>query len=219
MIYSARVNPRGLLRLFRTIACGIALLAAMGMARAQTGLTLRGDSVEGLPGHDVTLTFRADGFWQITEGMGTIQWDPQVMDYVHAGDFGIPEIDEGTFTLIPSGKLSFDWSSDNILGNTLADGSVLFSLTFNVRGSPGEATTVAFTNGWTELHFESAENINLPFSSMPGGVAVVPEPAVTTLLAIGWMMLAVRSRRVAGRWMAAVAGTCQGSRLGLERAR
>lgn len=164
------------------------------MARAQTGLTLRGDSAQGLPGHDVTLTFRADGFWQITQGMGTIQWDPAVMDYVHAGDFGIPEIDEGTFSLIPSGKLTFDWSSDNILGNTLADGTVLFSLTFDVRGNAGDTTTVAFTDGWTPLHFESAENIDLPFSSVAGNVTVVPEPGTTGLLALGALALVARRR-------------------------
>jgi hypothetical protein len=108
--------------------------------------------------------------------MGTIQWNPQVIDYVHAGDFGIPEINEGTFSRIPEGMLSFDWSSDDVLGSTLSDGSVLFSLTFGVRGDLGAATSVAFTNGWTELHFESAESIDLPFSSIAGNVAVVPEP-------------------------------------------
>jgi hypothetical protein len=177
----------------------LALLVVAGAAQAQTGLTLRGDSADGLPGRDVTLTFRADGFWQITEGMGTIQWDPSVMDYVHAGDFGIPEIDEGTFSLIPSGKLIFDWSSNNILGNTLADGSVLFSLTFNVRGEAGDTTSVAFTDGWTPLHFESAENIDLPFSSVPGSVTVVPEPGATAaVLALGVLICAVIRLR-AGR--------------------
>lgn len=167
-------------------------------APAQTELTLRGDSVTGLPGQNVTLTFRVDDFFSITEGMGTIQWDPQVIDYVHAGDFGIPAIDEGTFTLIPSGKLSFDWSSDSILGNTLPNGSVLFSLTFAVRGDPGAATTVAFTNGWTPLHFESPESINLPFSTVAGNVAVVPEPRATAAaLALGLLTLVLRRRRKA----------------------
>lgn len=182
-------NPSRGSRLERAVACwlvALALLAAAGpLARAQTGLTLRGDAVAGSPGSGVTLTFRVEGFWQITQGMGTIQWDPHVMDYVSAGDFGIPEVDEGTFTLIPSGKLAFDWSSDNILGNTLSNDTVLFSLTFNVRGDPGDATTVAFTNAFTPLHFESVENIDLPFSSVAGAVTVVPEPGTAALLAAG----------------------------------
>lgn len=167
-----------------------------GMARAQTGLTLRGDSVEGVEGRDVTVLFRVEGFWEITQGMGTIQWDPHVMDYVSAGDFGIPPLDAGTFTLIPSGKLAFDWNSNSLLGNTLADGAVLFSLTFSVRGAPGDATTVAFTNGWTPLHFESAESVDLPFSSVAGTVAVVPEPGMWAIVA----PLALAGLALGRRW-------------------
>ncbi len=190
------MNRHLALNLLAVLAC---LLGSLGFAQAQTGLTLRGDAVTGGTGDVVTVVFRTEGFWQITEGMGTIQWTPEVMDYVHAGDFGIPEITNGTFSLIPSGKLIFQWSSDNITGNTLADGTVLFSLTFGVRGSAGESTSVAFTNGWTPLHFESAENINLPFSSDPATVSVVPEPASGLLVLTGLAggLLWYRRRRMA----------------------
>jgi hypothetical protein len=163
------------------VACGLLLLAAP-RGLAQTGLTLKGEVVSGLPDGDVTIRFRTEGFWEITQGMGTIQWDSHVADYVSAGDFGIPELNEGTFSRIPEGMLIFDWSSNSSLGNTLADGTVLFSLTFGVRGAPDDTTSVDFTNGWTALHFESAENINLPFSSVAGEITVVPEPTATTLL-------------------------------------
>lgn len=174
--------------------CGLLLLAAP-QGRAQTGLTLKGEVVSGLPGGVVTIRFRTEGFWEITQGMGTIQWDPHVADYMSAGDFGIPELNEGSFSRIPEGMLTFNWNSNSSLGNTLADGSVLFSLTFGVRGAPGDTTTVAFTNGWTALHFESAENINLPFSSVPGNVTVVPEPASSMLLALGIAIFAIGRRR------------------------
>jgi hypothetical protein len=178
--------------------CALVLLATP-QGRAQTGLILKGEVVSGLPNGDVTIRFRTEGFWQITQGMGTIQWDSHVADYVSAGDFGIPELNEGTFSRIPEGMLTFDWSSNSSLGNTLADGSVLFSLTFNVRGDAGDTTAVAFTDGWTPLHFESAENIDLPFSSVPGSVTVVPEPGATTaVLALG-VLLCAAGRLRAGR--------------------
>jgi hypothetical protein len=178
--------------------CALLLLVAP-QGWAQT-LTLKGEVVSGLSDGDVTIRFRTEGFWEITQGMGTIQWDPHVADYVSAGDFGIPELNEGTFSRIPEGMLTFDWDSNNSVGNTLADGTVLFSLTFGVRGSPGDTTSVEFTNGWTALHFESAVNINLPFSSVPGGITVVPEPSTTAwfgttfLLALcGWRAVARRT--------------------------
>jgi hypothetical protein len=176
----------------------LALFATAGIARAQTDLTLRGDSVDGYLGQNVTLDFRVENFWQITEGIGTIQWDPHVIDYVSAGDFGIPAINAGTFSRIPEGMLTFDWSSGANLGDTLPNGTVLFSLTFEVRGNPGEMTTVAFTNGWTPLQFESPESDNLPFSTVSGNVAVVPEPGGTAaVLALGILAL-VASRRWVG---------------------
>gem|GEM_PF-4086102 len=168
------------------VFCGLSLLAAP-LGRAQT-LTLKGEVVSGQSNGDVTIRFRTEGFWEITQGMGTIQWDSHVADYVSAGDFGIPELNEGTFSRIPEGMLTFDWSSNSSLGNTLADGTVLFSLTFGVRGAPGDTTSVDFTNGWTSLHFESAENINVPFSSVPGEITVVPEPDITTWL-VGALLL------------------------------
>jgi hypothetical protein len=179
--------------------CGLLLLVAP-QGWAQTGLTLKGEIVSGLPNGDVTIRFRTEGFWEITQGMGTIQWDSHVADYVSAGDFGIPELNEGTFSRIPEGMLTFDWSSNSSLGNTLADGTVLFSLTFGVRGAPGDATSVDFTNAWTALHFESAENINLPFSSVPGGITVVPEPSATTLLVVA-LLLGLCGWRQWPRWM------------------
>ncbi len=166
------------------LAALVCLFGALGSAQAQTGLTLRGDTVMGAAGDEVTVVFRTEGFWQITQGMGTIQWTPQVMDYVHAGDFGIPEITNGTFSLIPTGRLIFQWTG-NPLGNTLPDGSILFSLTFGLHGSPGDSTTVAFTDSWTELHFESMENDNLPFSSDPANVSIVPEPTSGLLVLAG----------------------------------
>lgn len=169
------------------------LTVSTSLGWPQTGLTLRGEVAEGAQGADVTLVFRTEGFWEITDGMGTIQWDPLVMDYVTAGDFGIPDLDSGAFTRIPEGMLSFEWSSDDLLGNTVPDGTVLFSLTFGLRGSPGASTTVAFTNGFTPLHFESVENLNLPFTSVPGKVSVVPEPAAALMVLVsGILMVAIR---------------------------
>jgi hypothetical protein len=177
------------------------LLLVAPQGWTQTWLTLKGEVVSGLPDGDVTIRFRTEGFWEITQGMGTIQWDSHVADYVSAGDFGIPELNEGSFSRIPEGMLTFNWSSNSSLGNTLADGTVLFSITFGVRGSPGDTTSVNFTNAWTALHFESAENINLPFSSVPGGIRVVPEPAAAAWLIAalllglcGWRQLLRRYR-------------------------
>lgn len=183
-----------------TFAAAFAMFFALAtLGHAQDGLTLRGDSVQGVFGQEVTVVFRVEGFWQITEGEGTIQWDSHVIDYVRAGDFGIPEIDAGTFTLIPEGMLTFQWNSDNELGNTLENGSILFSLTFGLHGEPGDSTSVAFSNGWTPLHFESAEEINLPFSSDAGGVSIVPEPSVVSLVVAGLLAFGLKRRSRSGR--------------------
>lgn len=176
----------------------VLLGASADIGWTQTGLTLRGDVAEGENGEDVRIVFRTEGFWEITQGMGTIQWDPQVMDYVSAGDFGIPELDNAAFSRIPEGMLIFDWSANSSLGNTLPDGTILFSLTFDIRGAPGDTTTVAFTNGWTPLHFESAESDDLPFTSVSGTVSVVPEPS-TALLAIGGIISVAAFRRPRSR--------------------
>ncbi len=189
------MRTRPAFHLLAALAC---LLGSLSLGRAQTGLTLRGDTVMGSTGDEVTVVFRTQGFWQITEGMGTIQWTPEVMDYVHAGDFGIPEISNGTFSLIPTGRLIFQWTG-NPLGNTLPDGAILFSLTFGLHGSPGDSTTVAFTDSWTELHFESAESVNLPFSSDPANVSIVPEPASSLLVFAGLAGCLLWRRRVAFR--------------------
>ncbi len=190
-MHSLRIIFCDVPRVWHNVLFALFLVASVGNGWGQTGLTLRGDIVEGEVGEDIKVVFRGEGFWQITEGMGTIQWDPQVMDYVNAGDFGIPELDNGSFSRIPEGMLTFDWSSDSLLGNTLPDGTILFSLTFDIRGLPGDTTTVAFTDGWTPLHFESAESINLPFSSVPGTVSVVPEPSAALLAIAGVILLAI----------------------------
>jgi hypothetical protein len=64
---------------------------------------------------------------------------------------------------------------------------------------------VEFTSGWMALHFESAENINLPFSSVPGGITVVPEPPAAAWLA-GALLLCLCGWRAAARRRATLRG-------------
>lgn len=180
----------------RTLVFLLGLCSLVAHLRAQgTDLQFHGSSATATTGENVTLLFRTDNFFSITSGMGTIQWDPQVVDYVRAGDFGIPELSESSFSKTEDGMLIFNWQANNLLGTTIPNGAVVFSLTFGVRGDAGTSTTVAFTNGFYPLRFESPESFDLPVSTTPGNISVVPEPAPFGLATIGLLGLVPLIRR------------------------
>ena len=98
------------------------------------------------PGETVAAEITVSNFLQVTSAQFTLAWDPTVLQYEGAGDFGLGGVSEGSFgaLLAQSGKLAFSW--DDGLGVTLAEHSRLFTVTFKTIGPGGSASALALVD-------------------------------------------------------------------------
>jgi hypothetical protein len=130
------------------------------------------------PGQTVTARVSVGGFHQVTSAQFTLAWDPAVLRYVGTGDYGLKGLSVESFgsQLTKNGKLTFLWDDPEVLGVTVTDGAVLFSVNFEVIGQAGSVCALALAGAPTarEVCVDAAV---VPFGAQDGNVTVV-EPGV-----------------------------------------
>ena len=126
------------------------------------------------PGQTVAARVTVSGFSQVSGLQFTLAWDPAVLRYVGTGSYGAWGLSAACFgtTLTEGGKLTFAWYDPEALGVTLADGTVLFTASFEVIGKVGSISAVALTGSPT-AQAVCVDDARAAFGSQDGSVAVV----------------------------------------------
>ena len=128
----------------------------------------------GQPRQVVSVEVAVSGFHAVTSAQFSLGWDPTVLRYAGTGGYGPRGLSVGSFgtQLTGSGKLAFAWYDPEAVGVTLADGAVLFTVSFEVIGSAGSVSAVALAG--TPIVQEVSRDFALAaFGAQDGGVAVV----------------------------------------------
>jgi len=133
------------------------------------------------PGQTVSVEVVVSGFHAVTSAQFSLAWDPAALRYVGTGSYGLRGLAGGSFgtTLTESGKLGFAWYDPEAVGVTLADGTVLFTVSFEVIGKAGSVSAVALATA------PVAQEVSMDFAvaalgAMDGNVSVVgPEVLVS----------------------------------------
>ncbi|MFZ4399677.1 MAG: PKD domain-containing protein [Bacteroidales bacterium] len=125
-----------------------------------SNLTLKIDSLIGVNGGQIIVPLKVKDFINILSIQGTISFDQSVAEFVSVQQFGLNGMDNNSFgiTMTSIGKLTFSWYDISLLGQTLPDSTVIFSIKFNLIGGQGSQTSISFSNN--PLNFESI-NSNL----------------------------------------------------------
>ena len=136
--------------------------------------TLYMDTVIGNNGQTATIHVRVRHFTKIVSAQGTIQFNPAVVTYASVQQFGVSSLTSGDFgtTNVGTGILIFSWSDPTLLGQTLPDSSVFFSITFNIIGTGGQSSAVSLVNSPTVLEFADTSLNAIPYNVYPGLVNV-----------------------------------------------
>ena len=126
------------------------------------------------PGQTVAARVTVSGFSQVSGAQFTLAWDPAVLRYVGTGSYGARGLSAACFgtTLTESGKLTFAWYDPEAGGVTLADGTVLFTASFEVIGKAGSVSGVALTGSPT-AQAVCVDDARAAFGAQDGSVAVV----------------------------------------------
>ncbi len=120
-----------------------------------TGVTIYADTVSGNNGTKVTVKFKVKNFTNIIGMQGTFSWTTSVVTFDTINTYGLPSMSVANFGLGQqgTGKITFSWNDPTLNGVTLANGTVVWQVVYDVVGSGGASTTVDFVNTPTSMEF------------------------------------------------------------------
>ncbi|NND33584.1 MAG: T9SS type B sorting domain-containing protein [Saprospiraceae bacterium] len=139
----------------------------------EPGFALSASSENADPGAQVCVDFNVKGFTLITTLSTTIEWDPAILSNPQIGGLNLSGLTEGTFNLDQgaAGKASLAWFDPDTDGVTLADGTKIFEICFDVIGTDGQNSSVVFTDDLTAREV-SSESAAIDFHQCDGNVQV-----------------------------------------------
>jgi hypothetical protein len=173
----------GILHTILGLSTVFSLLGPRG-ADAQ-GVTFALSSSTNQPGDSTTASLSVSGFDQVLDFQFTLQWDPTVLSYVGLGNYGLNGLAAGNFgastALTSSGVVTCSWDDSSGLGTTVSNGTVVFTISFVVIGSPGSTSALALVDAPTPREVDSAVTLApLNFISVNGEVTVgVKRPLIS----------------------------------------
>ena len=124
------------------------------------GVGIFASSEEGSPGSEVCVDISVEDFVTITELRFTLSWNVNVLEFSRIDNMNLNGLDISDFNTGVGTLLQFDWDALNVaVGETVPNGTVIFSICFNVIGPSGGSSPVAFTTIPT-IFFTSDINSN-----------------------------------------------------------
>jgi len=113
---------------------------------SQTSLTISPTTITGNTGETVTVSLIVNDFTDIVSMQYGIKWDPAVIQYNSVDDLNL-DLNVGNFNAdVSGGFLSFSWFDGTTVGQSLSDGSTLFTMSFTVLGDASSGSTITFAS-------------------------------------------------------------------------
>lgn len=139
-------------------------------------LRVYGTSVSGNVGENVKVSFKVEGFQDITGFQFVIKYDQTKLSYVRLDDLTALSLTSDNFTLIESeGKIKTQWDDPSTVGADLSNGSILFSVVFNgICGSTSQVNLIK--DGFFDLLFIDPNGDQVPVTIEPAAVTVTGTP-------------------------------------------
>jgi hypothetical protein len=113
-------------------------------------------------GAQIQVPVTVKDFNNIISIQGTIEFNPQILNFVSVQGFNLPGMNASNFGIseTQNGKLMFSWFEGNLNGQYLQDSSHIFTIVFSITGNVGQQSQLTFGNTPTSL-----EIINSYFQS------------------------------------------------------
>lgn len=127
-------------------------------------------NVESPAGSSVCIPVSVKDFDAIASMQFSLAWDPSVLQFTGVGEaFGLPDLSAASFNVdgTANGQLAVAWFDQAAQGVTLADGTILFEMCFDVIGADGATTDITFTDVPTTRELATA-NGTIDFLSSNG---------------------------------------------------
>ncbi len=135
-------------------------------------------SADANPGDVIDINFQVDNFSQIISVQYSVNWNPGVLKFRTIKNFNpaVPGLSPSVFgtpqVLIDAGKFTLSWIESSITPITIPDGSLFFTVEFEVVGDPCQSSPVAITNDPLEIEVAEAGEVSVGLIANNGSVSV-----------------------------------------------
>lgn len=142
------------------------------------GFALIGESdLTGSPGEEVCMEVAVNDFIDILSMQFSINWDPDVLRYVGAQNFGLQDFTDANIAgpEAPSndpGEAAVLWFDPNVTGVSVPNGTVIFEICFEVVGECDETSSIDFTDTPREIEVSNNTEV-IDVSTVSGDFTVV----------------------------------------------
>jgi hypothetical protein len=125
-------------------------------------------------GQEVTLAVKVNNFVEIAGFQISLNWDADLLQFLSIADTELAGLTENDFSVdhVSDGQLSLVWFTDE--SETLADGDLLFSLSFTVAGAPDSTVELAFSDTPTPIAVFNEAIEAVGFELVSGQVSIHP---------------------------------------------
>ena len=140
---------------------------------------LRAEDIYGTPGQRIAVNIIPENFNQLKRLQHTLNWNTNVLQYDSLVSTGaIPNFNQSHFNdsspSIDNGQMYINWSTNNINGVSVPDGTPIYTLHFTIVGNPGDCSGIKI-NDWLvpmEVMSVLTGNANLGIDVDNGSVCV-----------------------------------------------
>ncbi len=151
------------MKLYKKISIALVALFSFGNLNAQNH-GLYTDTIKWPNTNAITVNFKSTGFSNVIGFQGSLNWDKNSLQWVsQAGNaaLGSSNFTFGTTTAVSQGILTYIYS-DAVTNHTVADGSIVFSVNFNVINNPVSTyneNVISFSNTPTTIGIDTAADL------------------------------------------------------------
>jgi gliding motility-associated-like protein len=136
-------------------------------------LRLIGSDEDAKKGETVCIDVSVEGFMDIAGMQFSMNWDEAFLQFKGLGQFNLSGLNDGSFNLdnVTDGKLRLQWLDPASSGVTVANGTRIFQICFEVLGDAG-SRNVSFSNDPLPIEIVDKDDVRVNFSKKDGSVTV-----------------------------------------------
>ena len=134
-------------------------------------------SLNANPGETVDINFHVDNFTDIISAQFSVNWNPGVLEFKAVKNFnasvnGLSPSNFNVVDFIAQGKFTFTWFESSLNPITIPDGSLFFTVEFEVIGAPCQSSVIAITNDPLEIEVAEEGEVPVGLVSNDGDVSI-----------------------------------------------
>ncbi|MBR9921941.1 MAG: T9SS type B sorting domain-containing protein [Bacteroidetes bacterium] len=135
-------------------------------------------------GDEVCVDITVENFVSLEQLEFSVNWNPTQLEYTqlmnpfNLPNFTVSSYDDSNGSI---GSVSVDWDSQTINGNSIPNGTVIFTLCFELIGDEGNCEDITITNNPTPINVVPANSggINIGMNALDGEICIIESLSVS----------------------------------------